>query len=53
MLLRLGENHFWLSLADSDVLLWARGVAYHAGMQVTITEPIDYEQFCGVPARPE
>ena len=39
MLLRLGENHFWLSLADSDVLLWAKGVAYHAGMQVTITEP--------------
>ena len=23
VLLRLGENHFWLSLADSDVLLWA------------------------------
>ena len=39
VLLRLGENHFWLSLADSDVLLWAKGVAYHAGMQVTITEP--------------
>ena len=37
--MRLGENHFWLSLADSDVLLWAKGVAYHAGMQVTITEP--------------
>ena len=28
VLLRLGENHFWLSLADSDVLLWAKGVAY-------------------------
>ena len=39
VLLRLGENHFWLSLADSDVLLWAKGVAYHAGMHVTITEP--------------
>ena len=39
MLLRLGDNHFWLSLADSDVLLWAMGVAYHAGMRVTITEP--------------
>ena len=24
---RLGENHFWLSLADSDALLWAKGVA--------------------------
>lgn len=39
ILLRLGENHFWLSLADSDILLWAQGVAIHAGMDVTITEP--------------
>jgi glycine cleavage system aminomethyltransferase T len=39
VLLRLGENHFWLSLADSDVLLWAKGVAYHSGMEVTIREP--------------
>ncbi|MDR9393384.1 MAG: glycine cleavage T C-terminal barrel domain-containing protein [Roseovarius sp.] len=39
ILLRLGENHFWLSLADSDVLLWAQGVAVHSGMDVTIREP--------------
>jgi len=39
VLLRLGENHFWLALADSDVLLWARGAAQHAGLRVTITEP--------------
>ncbi len=39
VLLRLGENHFWLSLADSDVLLWAKGVARHAGLDVTIDEP--------------
>ena len=39
VLLRLGENHFWLSLADSDVLLWAQGVAVNSGMDVTITEP--------------
>jgi aminomethyltransferase len=39
VLLRLGENHFWLALADSDVLLWARGVALKSGMRVTITEP--------------
>lgn len=37
--LRLGENHFWLSLADSDILLWAQGVAVHSGLDVTITEP--------------
>lgn len=39
VLLRLGEEHFWLSLADSDVLLWAQGVAVHAGMDVAIREP--------------
>ena len=39
VLLRLGENHFWLALADSDVLLWARGVALNSGLKVRITEP--------------
>ncbi len=39
VLLRLGENHFWLALADSDVLLWARGVALRSGLRVTIGEP--------------
>ena len=39
VLLRLGENHFWLALADSDVLLWARGVAVGSGLRVNITEP--------------
>ncbi len=39
VLLRLGENHFWLALADSDVLLWARGVALNSGLNVKITEP--------------
>ena len=39
VLLRLGENHFWLSLADSDILLWAQGVAINSGMNVEIHEP--------------
>ena len=39
ILLRLGENHFWFSLADSDVLFWAKGVAVHSGLDVTIREP--------------
>jgi glycine cleavage system aminomethyltransferase T len=38
VLLRLGENHFWLSLADSDVLLWALGVAHGSGLDVTVRE---------------
>lgn len=39
VLLRLGENHFWLALADSDVLLWAKGVALRSEMRVQIREP--------------
>jgi len=39
VLLRLEENRFWLSLADSDVLMWAQGVATHAGLDVEISEP--------------
>ncbi|MGB1862806.1 MAG: glycine cleavage T C-terminal barrel domain-containing protein [Candidatus Puniceispirillum sp.] len=39
VMLRLGENHFWFSLADSDILFWAQGVAINAGMDVNITEP--------------
>jgi len=39
VLLRLAEDRFWLSLADSDVLLWAKGVAVHGGLRVDIGEP--------------
>ena len=39
VLLRLAENHFWLSLADSDILLWAQGVAVNSGLDVEICEP--------------
>ena len=39
VLLRLGENHFWLSLSDSDILFWAQGVAVNSGLNVSIQEP--------------
>jgi aminomethyltransferase len=39
VLLRHDENHFWLSVADTDVLLWAQGVAYHSGLNVSVCEP--------------
>ena len=39
VLLRLGKNHFWLSLGDSDILLWAQGLAINSGMDVNIIEP--------------
>ena len=39
VLLRLAEDRFWLALADSDVLLWVKGVALNSGMDVDIFEP--------------
>jgi aminomethyltransferase len=39
VLLRLEENRFWLALADSDAILYAKGVAAFAGMDVDIDEP--------------
>ena len=39
ILLKLAEDHYWLSIADSDVLLWAKGLAANAGMDVRIDEP--------------
>ena len=39
ILLRLGQDHFWLSLADSDALLYAKGVQALAGLEVTVQEP--------------
>ena len=39
VLMRLGKNHFWLAVADSEVLLWAKGVALNSGMKVEIREP--------------
>ncbi len=39
VLLVLAENKFWLSIADSDVLLYAKGLALGAGLKVSVTEP--------------
>lgn len=39
ILLRIGEDRFWLSIADSDTLLYAKGVQAFAGLDVTIREP--------------
>jgi len=48
VLLRLEENRFWIALADSDVLLWAKGVARHAGMKVTIASRMPRRSRCRV-----
>ncbi|MEM7331993.1 MAG: glycine cleavage T C-terminal barrel domain-containing protein [Chloroflexota bacterium] len=42
VMLRLEENRFWLSTADSDVLLWAQGVSVFANMDVNISAPDAY-----------
>lgn len=39
VLFRLSQDRFWLSTSDSDLLLWAKGVAVFAGMDVSIFEP--------------
>lgn len=37
--LKLDDQHWWLSVADSDVWLWAKGLATGANLDVTICEP--------------
>ena len=39
VLLKLDEDRYWFSLADSDVLFWAQGLAHHSGLDVDIVEP--------------
>jgi aminomethyltransferase len=39
ILLRLAGDRFWLSLADSDTLLYALGVQAFAGLDVQVREP--------------
>lgn len=39
VLARVGENRFWLAAASSDILLWVKGVAVHAGLDVEVREP--------------
>ena len=42
VLLRLGENQWWLALSDSDAGLWARGYAVGSGLDVQVREPEVY-----------
>ncbi len=39
VLLRIAEDRFWFSVADGDVLLWAKGVAAMAGLDAQVSEP--------------
>ena len=39
ILIKHSQNHWWLSIADTDVLLWAKGLATGFGFDVKIHEP--------------
>ena len=39
VVLRLADDRFWFSVADSDVLLWAGGLAHGTRLDVQVREP--------------
>lgn len=39
VLLKLSDTQFWLSLADNDIGLWAKGIGREAGFDATVHEP--------------
>jgi aminomethyltransferase len=39
ILLKLADDRFWFSIADSDILFWARAVAGERGLDVEVLEP--------------
>ena len=42
VLLKLEDDMFWISIADSDILLWAKGYALGLNLDVKIEEPDVY-----------
>ena len=42
VLLKLDDDMFWISIADSDILLWAKGLALGSNLDVNIIEPDVY-----------
>ena len=42
VLLKLDDDMFWISSADSDILLWAKGIALGSKLNVEIIEPDVY-----------
>lgn len=39
VLLKHAEDRYWFSIADGDLLLWARAIAAERGLDVTVVEP--------------
>ena len=42
VLLKLDDDMFWISIADSDILLWSKGIALGSNFNVNIIEPDVY-----------
>ncbi|MEX3011442.1 glycine cleavage T C-terminal barrel domain-containing protein [Hoeflea sp. TYP-13] len=38
ILLKLADDRYWLSIADSNILFWARAIAAERGLDVAVTE---------------
>ena len=39
IVMKIDEDRYWFSIADSDMLLWARSIAYERGLNVEVNEP--------------
>ncbi|MGF1554340.1 MAG: dimethylsulfoniopropionate demethylase [Paracoccaceae bacterium] len=37
--LKLAEDRYWISIADSDLLFWVKGLAHGTALRVDVTEP--------------
>ena len=39
LVLRVAEDRWWISIADGDMLLWCRAIAFERGFDVSVEEP--------------
>lgn len=39
VMLKLDENRYWVSIADSDLLFWIKSLAYSSRLEVDVSEP--------------
>ena len=39
VIVKISDNKFWISIADSDVLLWIDGIVSALNLDVKVTEP--------------
>jgi len=39
ILLKLADDHYWFSIADSNIWFWARAIAAERGLEVVVGEP--------------